>query len=399
MTNPLLSLKPQSLSEFEYELPDSRIAKFPLCKRDSSKLLFYNKGEISHSSFADIVNVIPSHAALLFNKSKVVPARLEFLKESGTRIEVFLLEPYESEYSSTFSSKGEVQFKTLVGNKKRWKEGQVLTNNAGKFVLNANWINREGNIVNLSWNNEYSFSEVLDSIGKLPLPPYLNRDPIKSDYTTYQTVFAEEVGAVAAPTAALHFEKRELNLLQQKGISTHKMTLHVSAGTFLPVTVENVLEHPMHNEIFYYDKQDVHYLFETDFLIPVGTTSLRMAESLYWMGLALLHNKDVSFSLDKLFPYQSQFECVDKNEVKNALLSYLDSHPNQRIKASTRLMIIPGYKPQLCKGLITNFHQPCSTLVMLVASLIGNDWHKVYQSALENDYRFLSYGDSSLLIW
>jgi S-adenosylmethionine:tRNA ribosyltransferase-isomerase len=227
----------------------------------------------------------------------------------------------------------------------------------------------------------------------------LNRDPIKSDYTTYQTVFAEEVGAVAAPTAALHFEKRELNLLQQKGISTHKMTLHVSAGTFLPVTVENVLEHPMHNEIFYYDKQDVHYLFETDFLIPVGTTSLRMAESLYWMGLALLHNKDVSFSLDKLFPYQSQFECVDKNEVKNALLSYLDSHPNQRIKASTRLMIIPGYKPQLCKGLITNFHQPCSTLVMLVASLIGNDWHKVYQSALENDYRFLSYGDSSLLIW
>lgn len=392
-------MNPLSLSQFEYDLPDSRIAKFPLPERDASKLLFYNKGTISHHHFSEIPELLPAPSSLLFNKSKVVPARLEFFKDSGTRIEVFLLEPFESEYNKTFGSIDEVKFKTLVGNKKRWKEEQILVKNIGDIRLQASWLNRAENIVKLSWNQSLPFSGVLEHVGKLPLPPYLNRDAEPSDYKTYQTVFAEEEGAVAAPTAGLHFTDRVLAQLKQKRIFTRKMTLHVSAGTFLPVTVDNVLDHPMHNEVFYFDKEDVHYLFESDFLIPVGTTSLRMAESLYWMGVALLKNNDDSFSLDKLFPYSVNTENLNKNEVKECLLSYLKSHPQKRVRAATRLMIVPAYQPQLCKGLITNFHQPSSTLIMLVASLIGENWRKVYQTAMDKNYRFLSYGDSSLLVW
>lgn len=395
--NPIL--QPISLTEFEYNLPDERIAKFPLSERDESKLLFYQRGAITHHTFSTLPFLLPSSSSLLFNKSRVVPARIEFFKETGTRIEVFLLEPYEMEYSTAFAGKGIVRFRALIGNKKRWKDEQTLHIGMNQFDLYAEWVNREDNIVSLRWTSDVTFSELLETIGKLPLPPYLHRDAETSDYQTYQTVFAEEEGAVAAPTAGLHFTDKILKSLAVNGVITHKMTLHVSAGTFLPVTVSNVLEHPMHNEVFYFDKEDVQYLFGAECLIPVGTTSLRMVESLYWMGVALLKDGIDTFSLDKFYPYQFFDKNIHSRDVKAALLSYIEKHPHQRIRASTRLMIVPGYKPQLCKGLITNFHQPSSTLIMLVASLIGKDWKKVYTEAMSNQYRFLSYGDSSLLIW
>lgn len=388
-----------SLTQFDYPLPDDRIAKFPLQERDTSKLLVYQKGTISHSNFSSLTSYLPKGTNLLFNNSKVVPARLEFFKEAGARIEVFLLEPFETEYASTFANNSSVIFKTLVGNKKRWRPEQTICITLGDISLDANWIDRDNNIVNLSWNGGQTFSEILEQIGKLPLPPYLNREAQESDYTTYQTVYADKPGAVAAPTAGLHFTENVLKELQKQNVGLRNMTLHVSAGTFLPVTVENVLDHPMHSEVFYFDKEDIQYLFESEQLIPVGTTSMRMAESLYWIGVSLHLQKENPLDLPKFSPYDIECQSVSKSDSLKALLQFVEQNREGKIRASTRLMITPGYSPKLCKGLITNYHQPCSTLVMLVASVLGNNWKKVYQEALDNDYRFLSYGDSSLLLW
>lgn len=390
-----------SLDAFDYDLPAERIALEPAAGRDTSRLLVHHVDHIEHHDFRALPDCLPSNASLLFNNSKVVPARLRFEKPGGAKIEVFLLEPYACDYALAFSSTEYVAFKTLVGNKKRWRPGQELVFKASDLELTASWLDRENNIVQLCWDGGMSFSHVLEQIGNLPLPPYLNREAHKEDYLHYQTLFAREPGAVAAPTAGLHFTERVLTSLKDKGIATHSMTLHVSAGTFLPVTTPNVLDHPMHDEVFYFTEADLDYCFGSPFLIPVGTTSLRMCESLYWLGVMLSEGPCKSLSLSKLYPYEyAQNNPLPTCEAVYAILKdYVKQAPSQPVRAVTRLMITPSYKPQVARGLITNFHQPKSTLVMLVAALVGADWKTIYNEALRESYRFLSYGDSSLLLW
>jgi S-adenosylmethionine:tRNA ribosyltransferase-isomerase len=388
------------LSSFSYELPSENIALFPLSDRGASRLLVYEKGTVKHQKFNELPCFLPKGSTLLFNNSKVVPARLFFKKETGSQIELFLLEPFGMDYTHVFNETEKVVFKVLVGNKKRWREGQVLNQSLEGLNLQVSWVDREQNTVLLSWDNQMPFADVLASMGKLPLPPYLNREAQTDDYHTYQTVFAEVPGAVAAPTAALHFTPNMLSQLDESGVQEHKMTLHVSAGTFLPVTVENVLEHPMHNEVFYFGASDVETLFTSSFLTCVGTTSLRMAESLFWMGYAICAGdaQGIEFDLDQNYAYQKDPLKFTKQEIKEALLGALLPYGDAKVKANTRILIYPGYTTRMAQAIITNFHQPESTLIMLIAALIGEDWKKVYEEALNEKYRFLSYGDSSLLI-
>jgi len=387
-----------SLSNYFYELKDEKIAKFPLEKRDHSKLLLYENEEISHHTFHEIGEVLPTGSNLVFNNSKVVPARIYFKKESGTLVEIFLLEPYESEYHSVFNSVDKVVFKCLIGNKKRWKNGELTLELDSNYFLKAKWLDRESNIIELEWNKPINFYELLAEVGELPLPPYLNRKAELSDHQTYQTQYATQPGAVAAPTAGLHFTEEVLQNLQNRKIGTRYMTLHVSAGTFMPVTAENVLEHNMHQEIFYFNEEDIHFLFGNNNIVAVGTTSLRMVESLYWIGERLLAKEKEPMYLATFYPYNKPKSNF--NEVKNALLEYCRLQPDKSIRASTSLMIVPGYTPSICRGIVTNFHQPSSTLLMLISALVGDENRKrIYQEALTKDYRFLSYGDSSLLIW
>lgn len=387
------------LSSFSYNLPEEKIAIFPLSDRGASRLLVYNKGTIQHQFFRELPSFLPQQTTLLFNNSKVVPARLFFTKETGSQIELFLLEPFGVDYSQVFTSTSDVKFKALVGNKKRWRPGQSLTKELEGIRLTVDWDDRENNIVHLKWDSGISFANLLSMMGNLPLPPYLNREAQSEDYKTYQTVFAEVPGAVAAPTAALHFTPEMMEHLSERGVEEHKMTLHVSAGTFLPVTTENVLDHPMHNEVFYFDAKDIEVLFESVFLTCVGTTSLRMAESLFWMGFALCNGDDQGFDLDQKYAYNHDPSKFSKTQIKSALLDAIIPFDGAKIKANTRILIHPGYRVQMAKALITNFHQPESTLIMLIAALIGEDWKRVYQEALDSSYRFLSYGDSSLLIF
>jgi S-adenosylmethionine:tRNA ribosyltransferase-isomerase len=395
-----------NLSSFDYLLPESQIPVYPSEQRDASRLLYYHSGRIQHEQFLHLPQFLPSGTGLLFNKSKVVPARLIFFKDSGSKIEILLLQPMQSDYHHAFAATSHVVFQCMIGNKKRWREGTILRKNIeGVGVISARWEQREENKVRLDWEGGISFTEVLSIIGQLPLPPYLQREAEPGDMVTYQTVYAEDPGAVAAPTAGLHFTDRVMQELEQAGIHTHKMTLHVSAGTFLPVTEENVIHHPMHGEVFYFNAQDIHFIFDTPFLITVGTTSLRMVESLWWLGVQLIQTGLTSarasspLTLSKFEPFERCSSPVTKEQVKDALLSYLEFVGHETVSAETRLMVLPPYRPALCKGIITNFHQPSSTLVMLIAALIGEDWKKVYREALDNGYRFLSYGDSSLLIW
>lgn len=387
-----------SLSNYFYNLQDEKIAKFPLKKRDHSKLLHYEKGQITHHFFHQISEKLPNECNLVFNNSKVVPARIFFKKESGSLIEVFLLEPYEREYHSVFNSVGKVVFKCLIGNKKRWKNGELSLKLSENYSLVANWLDRENNVVELKWDKPINFYELLAEVGELPLPPYLNRKAELSDHKTYQTQYATQPGAVAAPTAGLHFTEEVLQSLQNREIGIRYMTLHVSAGTFMPVTAENVLDHNMHQEIFYFNEEDIHFLFGRENIIAVGTTSMRMVESLYWIGERLLSMEKDPMCLPTFYPYDRPQS--DLEDVKNALLEYCRLQPDKSIRASTSLMIVPGYKPSICKGIITNFHQPSSTLLMLISALVGDENRKkIYNEALAKEYRFLSYGDSSLLIW
>lgn len=387
------------LQDFDYDLPSSFIAQFPLAERDASKLLVYNKGDILSRKFTQIAGFLPANAKLLMNNSKVVPARLYFTKETGSVIEVFLLEPHGMEYSMVFNQCQEVCFKALVGNKKRWKEGQQIYHEDTKSGLRAQWENRDSQIVTLQWDSGEDFGSLLARIGNLPLPPYLNRPSEPADYESYQTVYADVPGAVAAPTAGLHFTPSVLAELARKQVAIFQMTLHVSAGTFLPVTSENALDHPMHREVFYITKESIAYVLDAECLIPVGTTSMRMAESLYWIGVRLYLNEDNPFDLPQFYAYQEKVQNIGKEQVKQALLLYMENHRGDSVEAYTRIMIVPGYVPQVCRGLITNFHQPQSTLVMLIASLLGSDWERLYAEAKAANYRFLSYGDSSLLLW
>ncbi|MDR0754401.1 MAG: S-adenosylmethionine:tRNA ribosyltransferase-isomerase [Prevotellaceae bacterium] len=394
-----------NIDKFDYELPDERIAKFPLQQRDSSKLLVYDKGKISHQSFADLPNLLNPNSLLVFNNTKVVHARIIFHKTTGAQIEVFCLEPVvPNNYEQNFAATAECIWNCTVGNLKKWK-GETLRK---KFVcnsiedeLNVDKIeNNEGSLkVKFTWNSGLSFAQVMDVCGKIPVPPYLKRESQEIDSERYQTVYCKPEGSVAAPTAGLHFSNDVLQRLKLKNIETDEITLHVGAGTFKPVKTKFVNEHVMHSEHFFVKKTSIQKIIKhIGNITAVGTTSVRTLESLYWTGCKIKQNKNIqNLNVQQFEPYQNNFK-ISAEESLLAILNYLDNENLHEISAATQIMIMPDYKPKIVNRLITNFHQPKSTLLLLVAAFIGNDWHKVYDYALKNDFRFLSYGDSSVLI-
>ncbi|MCF0243144.1 MAG: S-adenosylmethionine:tRNA ribosyltransferase-isomerase [Bacteroidaceae bacterium] len=413
------------ISDFNYNLPDERIAKFPVAQRDQSKLLVYNKGNISEDQFFNIIDYLPEGALMVFNNTRVIRARLHFRKETGALIEIFLLEPYApADYEQMFQTRGKCQWHCLIGNKKKWKEGaltQTLTNTDGTQTVLTAQINHEAqttsSVIEFSWNSDLSFAEIVDMAGELPIPPYLNRQTEQSDLKTYQTVYSKIKGSVAAPTAGLHFTPEVLKRIDDKGIMREEVTLHVGAGTFKPVKTEDVADHEMHAEHFAVKLSTIQSLLRHEGkAIAVGTTSVRTLESLYYIGEQIIAgvqpDEDGEFHVSQWEPYGNQpssdfSSAKEQNpnqksspiEALKAIEHYLLSNGLNTLHASTQIIITPaGYNYKIVKVLVTNFHQPQSTLLLLVSALIGDNWHKVYDYALAHDFRFLSYGDSSLLI-
>lgn len=381
------------LADFIYDLPEEKIAKHPSVERSGSKLLVYQKGNVSHHTFNNISELLPEHSLLVFNNTKVIPARIIMHKESGARIEIFLLEPLKPStvHEEVMNSRSFCAWRCMIGNAKKWKEGTAL--NSKELKLKATRVGKEE--VSFEWDSSLSFSDVLTEIGKIPLPPYIDRELESEDVSRYQTVYSKSKGAVAAPTAGLHFTNDILDSIAVKGIQSQYLTLHVSAGTFQPIKAEDIREHPMHNEQIWVTQENIEALLETQKVIAVGTTSMRTLESLYWYGAKLL-NREGTFFVDKKDPYR--LSAVNKHAALEAVLKKMKKDGVSSMGGHTEIFIYPGYQFQICEGLITNYHLPGSTLILLVAAFIGEDWRKVYQSALDNDYRFLSYGDSSLLI-
>lgn len=396
-----MTVKQINISDYNYELPDERIAKFPLEKRDSSKLLTYISGSVETNVFSSLPEILPANSCLVFNNTRVIQARLEFFKSTGSRIEIFCLEPQDpSSYELSLSSTQSCVWKCMVGNLKKWK-GEVLKKEIGSddLVLEAERLETNGNtsFIKFSWNNGVSFAEVLDLLGELPIPPYLNRKTQESDKTTYQTVYSKVKGSVAAPTAGLHFTPEVISALHSKGIKTMELTLHVGAGTFQPVKAEEIGGHAMHAEKIEVSKEFIQNLIENlGNIVAVGTTSVRTLESLYYLGVQL-HNGDTSLLVNQWEPYESE-KVLSAREALEAILNYMEKTQSNILYATTQIMIVPGYKFNIVNVLITNFHQPKSTLLLLLAAFIGEKWRELYKYALENDYRFLSYGDSSVLI-
>jgi S-adenosylmethionine:tRNA ribosyltransferase-isomerase len=394
-----------NLQEYEYTLPEERIAKYPLEKRDSSKLLHYQSGKISHHHFFDLPDFLDKGTLLVYNDTKVIPARLIFQRETGARIEIFLLNPVQptTVIPEIMLSTMPVTWQTMIGNAKKWKSDEILKGvveiQGQKVVLEARLADKENKWVEFNWNSEsVPFVDIVESSGEVPLPPYLNRKAEESDKDRYQTVYSENEGAVAAPTAGLHFTEEVFEKLRKKGIEEAQVTLHVSAGTFQPIKVDDVTAHPMHSEQIHLQKSTIEKLLnQKGPIVAVGTTSVRTLESLYWYGVQLLENKGTAFKVAKLIPYDSRESQPSKNEALQAVLNQMEAEGKVEIMGETEIFIFPGYQFQMIDGLITNFHQPGTTLMLLIGSLIGDDWKKVYQEALGNDYRFLSYGDSSLL--
>ena len=395
-----------SIEEYDYPLPDDRIAKYPLAERDASKLLVLKDKEIMESQFRHIGDFLPKEAMLVFNETKVIRARLQFHKTTGSRIEVFCLEP-EQDYQMAFSACSPVRWKCLIGNAKRWKEGKLsmkLTVHGEVVVLDAEKLaqNDQYADIEFSWTPaNIPFASVLEAAGEIPLPPYLHREAEPSDRDRYQTVFARYDGSVAAPTAGLHFTQPLIAALHEQGFVFDEVTLHVGAGTFKPVSTDTIGEHSMHSETIIVRKSLVQNLiahFEKP-IIPVGTTSTRTLESLYWIGV-MLNEQGMDLRplhVEQWFPYESHVLMTAPEALQN-ILDYMEKHGLARLEASTALMIAPSYKMRVISGLITNFHQPKSTLLLLVSALIGERWKDCYRFALDHDFRFLSYGDSCLFL-
>ncbi|MEM6734597.1 MAG: S-adenosylmethionine:tRNA ribosyltransferase-isomerase [Bacteroidota bacterium] len=381
------------LADFIYELPEDRIAKHPSQKRDGSKLLFYNKGAISHHQFSEIDEQIPDHALMVFNNTKVIPARIIMHKETGAKIEIFLIEPMAPSkvHEKVMNSQKECIWKCMIGNAKKWEINSSL--NLESPSIEAIRIGDDQ--VRFCWNTGKTFSNLIAEIGKIPLPPYINREVDKEDQIRYQTIYSKIKGAVAAPTAGLHFTEDVLKRLTGNGIDTDYLTLHVSAGTFQPIKSEVIEDHLMHYEQIWVTKTNVMNLLNAEKTIAVGTTSMRTIESLYWYGVKLLNGSE-DFFIDQKDPYL--FKQVPKKDALQAVLSTMEKKEINVIGGQTQIFIYPGYDFKICDGLVTNYHLPGSTLILLVAAFIGDDWRKVYNEALNNDYRFLSYGDSSLLL-
>lgn len=386
-----------SKTEFHFDLSEDRIAKYPLEIRDKSKLLFYSDYKISHHRFKEISQLLDDDHLLVMNNAKVIPARLYFKRATGAIIEVLLLEPaLPSSYEEIFNARQKCQWKCIVGNLKKWKDEEEVHLAEHEEMLKARLIDRDAKVVELSWSEGHTFNAILDKVGELPLPPYLNRDTELTDNDTYQTVFAKEAGSVAAPTAGLHFTEDVFENLASRGIKSEEITLHVGAGTFLPVKAENVLDHEMHVEHFEVSRSAIESLKKNSKRIAVGTTTLRVLESLYWIGCQLSEG-DNSLFVKKLEPYETDHE-IPYHIALGSILDYMINEDIEKLFAATEILILPSYKIRSIAGLITNFHLPESTLLMLIASIVGEEWKKLYQEALDNDYRFLSYGDSSLLM-
>lgn len=397
--------KQLNVSDFTYDLPDEKIAKYPLSERDSSKLLVYRNNQINETVFNNIQQYLQPGDMLVFNNTKVIPARIKFNKSTGAQIEVFCLEPlYPSDYAQAFQSKA-CTWKCIVGNLKKWKTGDLekaLTIDNKTVTLKASKVAdfQSNQHIRFTWNQpDISFERIIEASGITPIPPYLNRASEDVDKVRYQTVYSQVKGSVAAPTAGLHFTEALLGEIQGKGVKTSHLALHVGAGTFKPMQGEDVSEHEMHTEFFSVSAATLKSLSENHGnLIAVGTTTLRSLESIYWLGVKLIHGyiKDDDFTLNQWEPYNLPNNTPFKDAV-NALLTYMSDKNTDTLFAHTQIMIVPGYTIRSIKALITNFHQPNSTLLLLVASIVGDNWKQIYKYALENDFRFLSYGDSSLL--
>lgn len=399
-----------SIKDYHYELPVERIAKYPLAERDASRLLVYNAGHISESTYAHIADYLPEGAHLFFNNTKVVQARLFFFNSNGGRIEVFCLEPPAGQEVATgMAATSKVRWKCLVGGVSKWKEPIIQVSNTD-VILKATIAERLGDsfLIDFEWEPAHlSFAEVLHLSGVIPIPPYLKRNTEEIDLQRYQTVYAREEGSVAAPTAGLHFTERVFTQLTARSIGTSYVTLHVGAGTFMPVKADVMADHEMHYEFIDVQRAAIEELLklaknEQQMIVAVGTTSLRTLESLYWIGAGFFRDPGADTSeLPELYqwtPYEADSTSVTVVDALTALLDWMTRGNHTQLIARTGIIIAPGYQLKIAKGLVTNFHQPESTLMLLVAAVAGNDWKRIYQYALEHDFRFLSYGDGSLII-
>ena len=390
--------KPLYIADFNYPLPDERIAKYPLPERDHSKLLIYRDGAVSEDHFYNVGEYINPSALLIYNNTRVIQARLEFYKTTGARIEIFCLEPLTPhDYQLSLSSTTGCTWKCMVGNAKKWHDEPVtltINHSPSDITLRAYKVAQMGNTfaVRFEWDgNDISFAEILDAAGELPIPPYLNRKTEASDLKTYQTVYSRVKGSVAAPTAGLHFTESVLADLHRRGIETDELTLHVGAGTFLPVKTADANEHTMHTEIIAVPRETIaHILAKLGSIVAVGTTSMRTLESLYFMGCKK------SGEVSQFEPYEKEYK-LSTGEALQSLLEWMDATGQDVLHAETQIMIKPGYTFHVVDQLITNFHQPQSTLLLLVSAFVGGDWRTIYDYALSHDFRFLSYGDSSIL--
>ncbi len=396
-----------TLDKYDYVLPEEKIAKYPFRNRDESKLLIYDKGHVHHDQFKNLPDMLSAKDMLVYNNTRVIQARIHFIKSSGTKIEIFCLEPVEpTTYELAFSATQTVSWKCLIGNAKKWRKGELLKSvelNEHNILLKAIQTERyDGEwIIRFDWKpDSLTFSEVLEQTGKTPIPPYLNRESESSDKINYQTVYSKYKGSVAAPTAGLHFTDEVLKKLQEKRIPQLELTLHVGAGTFRPVIHKNVCDHTMHSEHIYFSTEELKVLKKwPNNTIAVGTTTTRTLESIFWLGCKVARYPEISpgeLSLGQWEAYS--LKPSGKEESLKTLLEYFEHHKIERFQTTTGLMIIPGYEFRMVDKLITNFHQPKSTLLLLIGAFIGGDWKKVYQYAMQNEFRFLSYGDSSMLL-
>lgn len=400
--------KPLFIEEYDYSLPDERIAKYPLEQRDLSKLLIYRRGKILEEVFKHAINYLPENSLLVYNNTKVIHARMLFKKNTGASIEIFCLEPINpADYALSLGATNGCTWKCMIGNLKKWKQGSLIKSikiDDKKYELKATLLSSKNNdhIVDFQWDNDgLSFSEILEYVGELPIPPYLNRKTEEGDEISYQTVYSKMEGSVAAPTAGLHFTEKVLESIKKKGIQTAELTLHVGAGTFHPVKTQDVSEHKMHTEMIEVSSDTIKKLL--DFkgnIIAVGTTSVRTLESLYYIGVQLInanYQLEGPIRVEQWEPYMDKTD-ISSDEALQAVLNYLQEQHLDVLHAYTEIIILPGYEFKLIKGMFTNFHQPKSTLLLLVSAFVGKDWKVIYDYAMNHKFRFLSYGDSSLLL-
>lgn len=388
------------LSDFNYILPDELIARFPMAERDSSRLLVYENRKMTHRKFKNISEYLGAQHSLFFNNTKVIPARLYFYKETGALIEFFLFSPISATIEEAMNITYHACWNCAIGNLRKMKDARTLIRKEvfeGKeieFIVTI----LDSQSAEFRWNSGHTFAKILNIFGEMPLPPYLKREVEESDKTKYQTVYNQVEGAVAAPTAGLHFTEDLIQNLEKQGVETNFLTLHVGAGTFQPIKTDNIIDHPMHSEQIIVSQENVRNLLKNKKIVAVGTTSLRTLESLYWFGFELLKNPDALFKIEKLVPYQQPIKTLPTaKQALEKVLEIMQKRQINEIIGQTEIMIVPSYSFQICDALVTNFHLPSTTLMMLIAAFVGSDWKKIYQEALNKKYRFLSFGDASLL--